>query len=480
MTTSASAVRIQGDDYQHLFVWYHALRMLDPGQGVTSVEVEAEQAGNVDDLIVRRGAGDEFYQVKYSVDGDNPIDAAWWVTAKSAKGTTPLQKFWASWKSLGGGSAKPHLVLFSNRSLDVRDPLLALREGQHGRLMPRLGAEGPKSAAGKRRSEWATHLGVSEPAMLEMLSHLDLLTDQGAHAQFATRVVDRMAARGLLHDDEAVRRGVDAVRSWVTSGRRVIDRAALDLAIKQKELAGTLRRATFVVEAIDRWPGAAEATASVNWVSLFDGDDPKKRRQLRDPSHWSTTIPRELRAAEERVKGAGYDRVLMRGYMRLPLWFAVGAHFADSRGYTVECVQRSAVWSARTKEAAFNLQHEVTTLGAGDELALGLSVTHDLSADALDAVSKLSLPIGRFVHVRPADGVSPSVFGSDADAKGWALAVRSLLYELRRGAAMPKVHLFLASPAGAAMLLGHYWNRLPPVVFYEDMNPGYAPSIEIS
>src|SRR5271167_2583619 len=47
---SASGARIQGDDYQHLYAWWQALRLLTPRTDVTLIEVEAFSAGNVDDV----------------------------------------------------------------------------------------------------------------------------------------------------------------------------------------------------------------------------------------------------------------------------------------------------------------------------------------------------------------------------------------------------------------------------------------------
>ena len=131
MSLSASGARIQGDDYQHLFAWYHALRALNHADDVTGIAVEAENAGNVDDVVVRRASGaDEHYQVKYSVSAGHPIDQAWWTTPVTKAGKSPLQRFWGSWQTLRRGGTPPHMALWTNRPLDVSDPLLALRDGR--------------------------------------------------------------------------------------------------------------------------------------------------------------------------------------------------------------------------------------------------------------------------------------------------------------------------------------------------------------
>jgi SMODS-associated and fused to various effectors sensor domain len=480
MPFSASAARLQGDNYQHLFTWYQALLLLDPNAEVTAIEIEAENAGNVDDLIVRRQAApNEYYQVKYSVDASRPLDNAWWLTPSTAKGTSPLQKFWQSYQLLKAAGRSPHLVLFTNRVLDVTDPLLKLRDGQYGRLMPRAAKGTPGSKAGKRRQEWSAHIGASEADLLEMLSNLDLRTDQGAHTLLATSTADRMAAHQLRHDEDAVARGAETARAWVTNGVRRVDRSALVAEIERKRLRGDMRRATLVVEGIDRTPLAESATASVNWVELFKGDEPKLRRQLRDPSLWNTRIREDIRGAEARIRQMGFDRVLVRGFMRLPTSFAVGAQFADSRGYHLSCIQRSDIWTSDIAPTECEILVERQAMDLGPDLALALSVTNDLSRDVISHIRSTGLPIGRFVHVATAPEPNPESLPSGAKAKGWALKVRDIVRDAVREAPVPKLHLFLSGPAGAALLLGHFWNRVPYTQLYEDLNPDYAPTLAI-
>ena len=65
---SSSGARITGDDLQHLVVWYWCLRATADPYGITSVAVEADDAGNVDDVVVRFADGtSNFIQVKAAV-----------------------------------------------------------------------------------------------------------------------------------------------------------------------------------------------------------------------------------------------------------------------------------------------------------------------------------------------------------------------------------------------------------------------------
>src|SRR6266508_4519852 len=49
---SASGARLAGDDYQHLVAWCWTLRALLPGRAIAAIEVEAPDAGNVDDVVL--------------------------------------------------------------------------------------------------------------------------------------------------------------------------------------------------------------------------------------------------------------------------------------------------------------------------------------------------------------------------------------------------------------------------------------------
>ncbi|WP_437508293.1 SAVED domain-containing protein [Sorangium sp. So ce1099] len=483
MSLSAAGAALQGHDYQHLFAWYHALRALNPAEDVTGIEIEVKNAGNVDDVVVRRrGAADEHYQVKYSVDGRHPIDHAWWVTPATGNGRSPLQRFWQSWQTLSRAGQRPWMGLYTNRPLDVSDPVLALQDGRTGTLGPRLRLATPGSKAGRGRKRWASHLGVAEADLLEMLEHLVLLTGQSGWSGLVTSVADRMAAMGLRSDELAVEQGVQAIHAWVTEGRREVDRQALVAEIARRGLGGEARQATVVVQGIDRDPWAAGATASLDWVDLFVGDHPRTRRQLRDPGNWNSRLVPELEAAERHVRALGFDRVLVRGHMRLPAWFATGVAFGDTRNVRVACVQGGQRWGSDVSEAPGGFAVDVTSpveLGAGDELAVGLSVTNDLSEDVLAYLRGSALPVGRFVAIAASPAPSRTAIPDAAAAMGWALAVRRVVRDQVRATGARRVHLFLSGPAGGALLLGHLWNRLPSTQLYEDLSPGYAPAFLI-
>lgn len=479
--TSASGARIQGDDYQHLYAWWQALRLLTSRTDVTQVEVEALSAGNVDDVVVRRTSGpDEYTQVKYSVDASRPVSSQWFTTRGLGAGSkSPLERFVASWHLLKSNGTAPALLLFTNRVLDPTDPILRLRSGSTGTLGQRLAAEGPRSAARKALAEWVKHTGVSELELMGLLLRLGLKTDQGSWSDLVNVASDRMGYAGLRNADTDVEIGVAVIRAMVKSGKRTLNRDELRAEVERRGLCGDASYSTLVVEAIDHapWPDAGQVR--LDWVDLFAGDEPRARRQLRDPGHWNGRLRPDLISAAKSLKATGNDRVMVRGYMRLAVWFMCGVELPDTRQYQVACNQRGQLWSSDIAPTAFELAQKVVDLSQGPDLAVGLSVTNAITADVVAYCKQVNLPAARYVDFSPREGVGPLSLADPAAAVGWAHAAREGIRAAVRDSGARRVHLFMSAPAGAALLLGHIWNRIGTTVVYEDLSPDYVSTFEI-
>ena len=474
MVTSASGARIQGDDYQHLFSWYQALGLLLPDSDTTLVAVEATDAGSVDDVVVYRRQRDEFFQVKYSVDGRTPIDSAWWTQRPKGRGRSPLEKFWSSWKLLS--DRRPVMTLLTNRPLDTTDPVLACASGRDGRLMPRLSHGSANSSQGLGRKSWADHLQITEDQLLAMLEDVKILAGQGPFAHLIQMTSDRHRALGLAHDENAVLAGAGAARGWVAQGRREIDRSTLMAELSRLELRSGTLEATLLIQEINHDPWPESATAMVDWVDLFEGNEPRVRRYTADQRAWDERMRPDLQRAVAVIRQRGYTDVMVRGALRLPSWFACGVELAEVAGFRVTCSQRGDIWTSDSDPSPFGLREDVVELGNGNELAVGLGVTTSIAEDALDYVRRADLPVQAFLDLTPVDGPSDRAIPDASAAIGWALAARNKVRELVRSTDATKVHLFVASPGGAAFLLGHFWNRVPATQLYADTSPGYAPA----
>ncbi len=479
---SASGARIRGDDYQHLFAWIQALRALQPGSGIYEIGIEDPEAGNADDVTVYHEDGRrEFSQAKSSVDGREVASMRWLMEPSRKGGASILQRFYSVWAADSPGSSRPKLTLITNRPAAADDPVIELRDGRSGTVADRLREKTPKSQAGIARKELAKHLGVGEERLLTFLTDLSLRLSR-LHDELKEQVPSLMYAAGLRCDEEAVALGLSIVRGWVADGKRRLSVDEIRTSVAALTRPEHVPAASLLIQALDRDQMPESATVALDWTDQFPGPEPRTRRRPCDEGLWNLKFRAELQEAARRLRAQGHRRILVRGFMRLPTWFATGVEFGRTAGFEVVTFQKGMPWSSDGKPGNFHVRTRVdASVGGGSELALGISVAADLSDDVL-AFLKISLPnVGKFVSIVPENGPSSVAIGSDVEARAWALRTRDTVRRIVRDYHPPQVHLFLATPHGAALLLGHLWDRMPLTQLYEDLGAlkGYSPSFTI-
>ncbi len=475
---SAPGVILAGFDYQFGFAWYQALALLRDDDPVHRVTVELKGAGNVDDVVVEAlGRPTVFHQVKYAVDNSRPLSSAYFTDVPRGSVRSVLQKFRDSLRTLTTDGVAPEMVLQTNRMIDSGDPLLALLDGRDGKLVPRITAHGPNSAVGVLRREWAEHLEVGEPELLHLLGRLAVHAGSGPLDQLRETSGELMRSRGLRGRPADVDRAVSAIRRRVIDGQHVLDTEVLRDLIAAEGLERSAPRSSLLIQAIDRRPWPEAATASVDWVDLFEGEEPRARRALRDGADWNGRLRPELQQAVRRLRAAGCPDVRVEGALRLSTWFLAGVELGGVAGFRASMVDPfGKVWGDAEggKEEPFELKVTEERVGTGEDLAVGLSVTGSLRADVLSYLQGADLPVGRLVELVPAAGTGRTAL-SPGTATAWAEAA---LAAIKREATNRTVHLFMYAPAGAMLLLGRIYNRVPTTQLYDDLNraPGYTPT----
>src|SRR2546426_5164101 len=142
-TPRPRGARLAGDDYQHLYTWFHALHLLRDSEGVTRVEFEVRDAGNVDDIVVhRRNQPTLYHQIKFVMSQRELLAHDWFTTVPAGSRSTPLQRFYASFKQLSGDQGAAELAVWTNRELAGDDPLLQHLDGRTAKLGPRFFEDG--------------------------------------------------------------------------------------------------------------------------------------------------------------------------------------------------------------------------------------------------------------------------------------------------------------------------------------------------
>lgn len=483
---AASGARLLGDDYQHLLTWLHAAQLLRRDPEIVRVEMEKQAAGNVDDLVVHRRSGHALYhQVKFTTYPGEPLTGDWFVEAGTGS-KPPLRRFYDSFHTLSVDGQPPEMVLHTNRLPAAGDPVLNCLDGTTERLVPRLARATSASDAGKARAAWAAAIEVSEQNLLTMLSALRIRAAQASLADLQDRCRWVMEAVGLIGTAESVDKGMLAARRWIQEGTREVDAPIVNRLVDEQTLRSTEPTATLLIQAIDHdlWPETA--SAAIDWVDAFAGEQPSERRELHDADVWNARFAPDLRAAAAAIRQSGERRVRIDGAFRLATALFAGAIFADVRGFQV-CVPGRAgdgTWigdiTSDGPSRPCELRENVAGIGAGPELAVGLNVSGDLTDAVLRHLTTAGVQVDRLI-VLSVQAPSRQALTDEDDVRGWVQAVTGRLRSLAEEAT-PRLHLFIYGPRTAATLLGHGWNRMPPTQLWDDLGPGrgYTPAFVLA
>lgn len=220
MSLPSRAAALRGDDYHHAVAWLWVCKMLRPSEMISSVAVEDAAGGAFDDVVVRRRVGGDIYiQAKNSNYGNKIIDRAWLLTANTAGGRSPLQRYYDTYLRLSEAGERFTLEVWTTRGFDHANPLLGrLLDRKHDKIASgRMLTDGARSAVGKERDEWAAHLEVS---VENLARFLDTVRWKHTASELDVRRQAKpyMALAGLRDDEGALTSGIGIVRDWASDG----------------------------------------------------------------------------------------------------------------------------------------------------------------------------------------------------------------------------------------------------------------------
>lgn len=477
----ASGVRIAGDDYQHLVTWNEVLLGLRPDRDVTHITVEAPDVGNLDDIVVEHGAETTYTQVKHAVDAQTTIGQAYLLDAATRQtAASLLGRFRDTWRELREHGAV-NMQLVTDRELDPNDPLLRLLDRRTECLVPAILVTGLPAYVREARGQLGATLEMDDDELLAMLASLRLRTGRPYNAE-AERAQTLMWGHGLRTGPQPLAVGVALIREWVQERIRRRDVERLRNLVAERCDMAENSGAVLVIEAIGDDPHPEDATERVRFVELYGGEDADSRRELREPGDWQEVVAPHLHAAAQRLRLAGHRRVVVRGAMRLPVWFTAGAALRHVHGFDVAGIQHGGLWSSTDATAPFPaIQTAETNVGAGADLAVAIGIATDPTNAVERYIREAELPADRLVTLTPTEGVGPQVVPDSHTAAGLSVAARQAMLHLLDEQAADRIHLFLAAPGAFGLLLGHRWNALRPTTVYEHLGAGrgYTPTLTI-
>jgi hypothetical protein len=460
-----TGVRIAGDRYQWLHAWRLCMRALNeqrthnaPSPGI-AVGVEADDAGNVDDVVYYRAAPPHDYaQVKYAVDASSPVNLEY-LTSNDL-----LKKLVSSHRHVARDRDRVRVSLITNRAIDPADVLLRDRDARDGRLVPRAAQGGPRSHRGLARRQWAGTAGVTEAELLAFFEDFHLETSEDV-VSLRREVSLLMTANGLQSDDKAIDAGADWVARQVEDGQQRLSLDDIENAIAMLSLRAGTPWTPISIATLSHDPLADQAQYSVDWVDRMDGEDAFTKVAPKPPATWE-----QLASDIEQIPGhlAEHRRLLLTGTMRQATGFKAGTVLRRVLGYEVGVRQGEQLWSSDVTAAAQVPTHRPRDLGLGGDPALVVSITTDATDAVANWIEGAGLPVGTVHTALPEAGkVGPGSVPHAEAASALAIGIRDLARQI--AAPTGTLHLFLAGPLALAVLLGHHWNRVMPTVVYEHL-----------
>jgi hypothetical protein len=213
-------------------------------------------------------------------------------------------------------------------------------------------------------------------------------------------------------------------------------------------------------------PGVA---LSLDWTHRFDG------RLAKPPEAWKDhLLPALETVAQVCEQHASGHPILAEGLCALPAAVAMGSTFLTTRRLSLAWRQISPkrppeVWSLSEKPEPSGFTAINSGNTSGDDLALLVSVASNV--EPAFGASKSQLPAFRGMVLV----TNPGNYPHDIETPGQAVDIVRVIAEGLRKARdtfQPRgtIHLFLAVPAGLAVMIGQTLNTFGPIQTYEHVS----------
>lgn len=466
---SASAARRMGDSFQDLVALNECLRALSPVSSIVHIGLEADNAGNLDDIVVTSQSGDvnRYIQIKLTVTPE-PCNLEWLMGPSNNSGRSLLQRMYASYQSIRDPEAQAELVTV--REASTTDPVFGSRDNKTGRIDDTV-ANDPALL-----ERIVAHLDASAEDILSFLESTRFTTGFSyTHAEELVRA--RLEHRCMNNVDTVIKAARTVVNDWIQSGIRTLTHDIISSKLGPF-LVDRMPAATLVIEAIDRDMTTQGADVALDWMWAFPGDNPFERRRATNNDVWNKDLWPELKGAASRLKRAQGGTIGVGGSMRLASWFAAGAALTHVSDTEIVCL-RGPLWSSTDTPIGTSLVlDDDIDVDQGTDIAVAVGITTSITADVLADLRQKDAPVKRLYSLTPPDGSGNHAVASGGHAVTYAQSIRDFV---RDKAGSRTTHLYMAAPAGLALLAGHFWNHTPPTQLYEPIGSGlgYEPAFLI-
>lgn len=488
MALTQVGARTEGDVYQGLFFWKQAADLFRPNSKVDRVDIEHDEADGVDDVAVfYRDHGNDaggwlvtadFYQLKYHVDNRNCYSSDALVSPAFINAQSSLlQRFHHAYTNLLSKHHEFRLHLASNWRWKDDDKLAKLLREYDGALPSRFFSDGARSDFRKIREQWREHLDLEQDEFRDFAKRLRFQLDHFGRRDFKAYVYTTLEAAGLWvpSADRASCPYQSLVQQFLMNGpnsfyaetlREYCDREGLFLKTgsnKSHPISVGVRSFVRFAERLE-----AEVDEFVCVSEQFEGRHPSSDTAWEESA---SKVLRFLRDADRRSRLRAEKSVIsLECHGSLAL--LAGWELSRNSGARTAPTQKPSldVWRPNDRPigcvSAWN-EKTISKIDGVEDVAICLSVTHDICNDVEDYLSLANSPrVGHVLVLSPEGGPSPHSIRNADHAYQLAAQIPSLLAKLR-SKRTAQVHLFFACPNALMFFIGQQREGLGRVAMYE-------------
>jgi hypothetical protein len=487
--SKAVIARKRGDEYQDDWFWLQAARLLK-GPPVSKVGYEIEDITGFDDVVVYydKSVLDEFgdpvwadyYQVKFHVDYSGGFTTSALTQPGFIHSSTSslLQRALALQQKLAPKGQGVRLFVVSPWPIHPDDALTKLVSTENGEMrMDILFRGSSRSKMGVVRRDWVMHLGLSnENELRQVLRPLRIrpgpqqlpLREVVSHA-LAVAGYAPMDCRAPGNPYHAI------IQNLHRQGHTTFSRADLSQACRAAGLfRGTPAQDSSAtrlgIRSFLQWAEHLEDDTDhlLDLVPLFDN------RMIRNQGAWeSEVLPMVRQFLKDQVTPGNHYRMFLDTHSSVA--FAVGHALGMKSGAHTVPMQRVAhgrvPWdssdtSSENDRDGWAFDEEL--LNGGNEVAMAVSVTHDVIDDVRLFVTTDVPAVGRLVHAHIAGGPRSSAIRCGGHAFALAQQLMSKARQYRSTQSISStLHLFFAAPNGFVFFAGQHGRALGKCILYE-------------
>ncbi|MFF2911150.1 SAVED domain-containing protein [Paenibacillus sp. NPDC057934] len=501
--------RMLGDDYQALYFWSKACGIFHPSTKIQRISYEYDVAKSFDDVVVEyqspisdergRLVHSDFYQIKFHMSQNGAIKSSSLIDPEFINATSV--SFLERLKSLveleraAGRECRCYLV--TPWSLDMQDPLAELVSNIGGelRLDKLMVGKTATSRMGSIRKMWREHLKLeTDDELCSILESLRIYPNSGNLKKLSDQLNLNLISVGLTPIDEAssCHQYVDLIQGLLKKGRFTFTREELlewcrsEGLYTDKPHSVNTQNIKLGIRSFSRWAENMEnETSAMICLNTYFND-----RFLKEDYLWQRDIVPSLTdfITGNISTGQVYDLDLDT---HATIAFAAGHELDVKCGIDIAPVQKTfsagkQVW--RPTDTALireynDWQYVENVMNHGDDVAIAISATHDVTDDVAYYIEQSALPVGRiltcFVNGR-ALGSASIVDANHAFylANRISTKIRSRSIKER----MAHLHIFYSGPNGLIFFVGQLSKSFGPCTMYEfdftKQTPGgYVPTI---